>query len=172
LKLRYDNDRQTAYVQDFTLIDIMSLSPWDDWVRKPSWNVHTGLAVANELNRDPENSLYYGLNTGTGLSLQSHLWRRELFYALAEVDGGVGAVFRDNYRLGGGTNSGVIVEAAPWWKIHFNASYLRYPVGEPGAAVKLQLIQAIPLGHDLQFRATLERQNSYKEVLFTLLHYL
>jgi hypothetical protein len=52
LRLRYDNDRATAYLQDFTLIDIMSLSPWDRWVRKPSWMLHTGASVANDLDRD------------------------------------------------------------------------------------------------------------------------
>src|SRR5262249_12024057 len=150
------------FVQDFTLVDIMSLSPWDAWVRKPSWEVHTGLAVANDLDRDPENSLYYGVNTGAGVSAQSHFWRREQGYALAEVDGGVGSVFRDDYRVGGGTNAGLMFEAASWWQIHFNANYLRYPVGNPGSQVKLQLIQTVPLGHTMQFRATLERDNAYK----------
>jgi hypothetical protein len=70
-KLRYDNDRKTLYLQQFALIDMMSLTPWDQWIHPPSWKVNSGFAVANDLNRDPENSLYYGLNLGTGYSARA-----------------------------------------------------------------------------------------------------
>ena len=45
LKVRYDNDRRTAYVQQLALVDIMTLTPWDRWIHLPSWKVNTGLAV-------------------------------------------------------------------------------------------------------------------------------
>src|SRR5947209_19445967 len=54
LRLRYDNDRKTGYLQQFTLVDMMSFSPLDRWVRHPSRKVNTGLQVANDLDRDPE----------------------------------------------------------------------------------------------------------------------
>jgi hypothetical protein len=154
------------------LVSITSLSPWDPWVRKPSWNLQTGIISAHDLDRDPEHSLYYQLTGGSGLSFKSEMLRPALFYGLATADLGVGQPFEDDYRIGGGINSGILLEAMPWWRIHFNASYIRYPMGERGEVVKLRLVQAIPFGKCFQGRITLERQNRYKEALFSVLMYL
>jgi hypothetical protein len=172
LRLRYDNRSETAYIQEFKLINILSLAPWDTWVRKPSWNVNTGLSVARDLDHDPEDSLYYGLQVGSGLSYRPAFFSRALVYGLGQADVGLGQVFEDDYRLGGGINSGVLLDAASWWRIHFNAVYLRYPLGERGEAVKLRLVQAVPLGKRMQARVILERQNAYKEIVFSFLLYL
>ena len=176
LKLRYDNEREKAWVQDFTLIDIMSLSPWDPWVRKPSWNLHTGVGVANDLDRAPKQSDgYYGLNGGSGAFPIKRI---------SEARGVVLCAGRSRQRAVGGEFSGTITGSAAarwrewrwtpaaWWRIHFNTTYLNYPLGETGEAVKLQLIQAIPLGSTAQFRCTLQRQNAYKELLLSVLLYL
>ena len=32
LKLRYDDNRKTAYVQEFHAVDLISLTPWDRWI--------------------------------------------------------------------------------------------------------------------------------------------
>ena len=113
----------------------------------------------------------YGLQVGPGISLRTHVLRGEHWYALAEADTQFGGVFENNFRAGAGTESGVIVEAAPGWHVHFKAAYFRYPWGNEGEAVRLRLIQACPLGKSMQFRVTLERQNRYKEMLFSLLRY-
>jgi len=171
LRVRHDNDRRATYVQELTLIDILSLSSWDRWTRKPSWKVRTGLSAAGDVKQDPEDSLMYGLQVGPGISLRTHVLRGEHWYALAEADTQFGGVFENNFRAGAGTESGVIVEAAPGWHVHFKAAYFRYPWGNEGEAVRLRLIQACPLGKSMQFRVTLERQNRYKEMLFSLLRY-
>jgi hypothetical protein len=170
VRMRYDNDRKTAYLQQFTLIDLKSFSPWDRWVHPPSWRVNTGLDVANELNRDPENSLYYGLNGGSGFSFKTPLSQDSMVYALAQMDSGIGHAFRDNYRLGGGGNAGVMFDIARFWHVHFDASYDDY-IGNPISSTKLKLIQGCPLTRDIQMRIALERQNQYKEVMFSLLLY-
>lgn len=171
LKLRFDNRRSVPYIQDFTLIDILSLSAWDRWVRKPSWKVHTGLSVAEDIEHRPEHSLYYGLQTGPGFSAATHILKREQWYTLALWDTGLGQVFREDYRLGFGTESGVIFKLLPMWHVHFAGSYWRYPLGEVGSSVRLRLIQAIPLGKSMQARATVQRQNQYKEVVLSVLRY-
>lgn len=168
LRLRFDDKRQKGYLEDFTLVNLESLSPWDRWVHSPSWKVNTGLSVARDLDRDPESSLYYGLNLGSGFTAQSHLWRRELMYGLAEADTGVGSVFNRGYRLGGGGTAGVLVEAARFWRIHLESTFLHYPVGDVGSTTKLRLVQAFTLTRNVEVRSTLERQNNYRETLLTL----
>jgi hypothetical protein len=172
LRLRYDNDRRTFYPEQFTLVDLTSFSPWDRWVHHPSWKVNTGLSVAHDLDRDPENSLYYGLNGASGFSAQIPKLERSMVYALAEADAGFGAVFRDGYRLGGGGTAGIALEPIANWRMHVEGSYLRYSAGEPGEAVRWRLIQNIPLAANFALRAKLERQNQYKEVLVSALWYL
>ena len=36
-RLRVDNVSRRPYIERLDLADIIALSPWDDWVRKPSW---------------------------------------------------------------------------------------------------------------------------------------
>jgi len=172
LRMRYDNDRKTAYVQQFTLVDLRSYSPWDRWVHHPSWEVNTGLNVANDLPKDPENSLYYGLNGGSGFSFHTPLSRDSMIYALARADMGLGATFRDNYRIGGGGSAGLFFDIADFWHVHFDFADLQYALGNPGPATKLTVVQGCRVAHDVEFRATLERQNTYKEVLLSLLFFL
>lgn len=171
LRLRYDNDRKVLYPQQLTLVDLISFSPWDRWVRKPSWRVQTGLNTANDLNKDPEHALYYGLGGGSGFSLATPISPHSIIYALAEVDSGIGTTFRDNYRLGGGGSTGFFVEVTRHYRAHFNASYFNY-LGDPDSATKLQLFQSVPLYKDMELRMKLERQNIYKEVLLSLYVYL
>jgi hypothetical protein len=172
LRLRWDDDRRTAFLQQFTLVDLMSYSALDRWVKHPSWKVNTGLQVANDLNRDPENALVYGLNGGSGFSMKIPFIPQSLVYALADADLGVGHPFRDKYRAGGGPSGGIFVTPVAWWRLHLHAVYYNYPLGNPGETTKLQLIQSVPLGRDLEVRFNLERQNAYKEVLFSLQAYL
>ena len=56
--------------------------------------------------------------------------------------------------------------------MQFNADYLYYPVGQVGPVTQLKWTNAIQLGRNNQFRTTLERQNTYKELMLSFLHYL
>ena len=172
LRLRYDNDHDVVYLKQLTLVDLISFSPWDRWVHPPSWRVGTGLEVAHDLDRNPEDSLYYALHGGSGVSVPLPFSRHAMAYALATADSGVGTVFRDNYRIGGGGMVGFFFDLAEVWRLHVDASHIHYPLGEPGGATRLRLIQAFPLTKTAQLRAQLERQNNYKEVLLSILVHL
>jgi len=65
------------------LMDIVALSPWDDWARKPSWRFSTGVDQAKELGCNGPSCMYYDLGGGAGLSALTHLGRRELYYVMA-----------------------------------------------------------------------------------------
>jgi hypothetical protein len=64
------------------------------------------------------------------------------------------------------------VEAAAFWRIHFRATVIDYPVGQVGTATKLGLIQSFSVSRDTELRVILERQNAYHEALFTWNVYL
>lgn len=172
LKARYDHERRTAYVQQLALVDLASLTSCDRWIHLPSWKANTGLRVASDLPRDPENSLYYGLNAGVGPSWRIPGAGNSWIYSMAEADMGVGRVFRDAYRFGGGASGGVLTEGAKRFKLRFQIAYLRYPVGETGSAVKLQIVPSVQLTKNLGLRATFERQNRHREALVSVYWFL
>ncbi len=170
-KIRYDKDRKTGYLQEFSLIDLKSYSPWDRWMHHPAWQVGTGLQVAQDLAKDPENSLHYDAHGGSGIAFHTPLSRESMAYALAVADVGVGAPFRDYYRFGGGGTAGLWFDLFTVWRMHIDATYLNYPLGDPMGSVRLSFLSAIPLGHWGQWRVQLSRQNDYKEVLNQVLVY-
>lgn len=171
LRLRFDNNRKALYPQQFTLVDLMSFSPWDRWIRKPSWKIQTGLQVANDLPKDPEHALYYGLGGGSGLSFSLPWTKRTMVYALAEADSGIGRTFRDRYRLGGGGSTGFFLDLGNYYRLRAQARFIDY-VGHPGSATQVRLTQSVSLMKDFEVRIQLDRQNHYKEVLTSLLWFL
>ncbi len=172
IRLRRSGERQTTYVQQASLVDLLSLPGWDPWVHSLSWRIRTGLETADDLPRDPENSLYYGLRFGSGLSLHSHLWKQELFYVLGDLDSGLGHVFNDGYRVGFGGSWGTVIHLAEIWRLQVEGRYNRYPAGQVGEAVVWRFIHAVDLSRRLQWRTTLERNNQHKELLLSLNLYL
>jgi hypothetical protein len=168
LRLRYDHDRNKLFVDRLAIIDIVSLSPWDRWIRRASWKVGLGLDLATELDCVAEECLYAGLNTGRGIAVSTAIWRRETWYALAEADLGVGGVFHDRYRLGGGATAGLLFQASSWWRVHFEGTHTRYPLGEnqPRTLIRLNQVVTVFGTHDL--RLTLERNGRYHEAVLGL----
>ena len=170
--MRHNRERKTTYVQQASLADILSLPGWDRWVHPLSWRIRTGLETADDLPKDPENSLYYGLRFGSGVSYHSHLWKREIFYLLSGVDAGVGHVFDHRYRAGFGGQGGAVIQLAGPWRIQVEGDFIRYPVGQVGETVRWRFIHAVDLSRHFQWRTTLERQNRHKELVLSLLFYL
>ena len=155
-RLRYDNDRSTVYVRELSLVNILSLSPLDRWVRHPSWTLKTGLDTALDLGKDPENSLYYGLSGGSGFAFPVPVGHGSILYGLAKMDSGAGHAFEDGYRIGFGGDAGLLFTIASFWRVDFSGSYIRYPVGNVGGKNMLKLVQGCPLHKNLQARITLE----------------
>jgi len=172
LKLRYDDDRKTLYPEEFSLVNLLSVTPWDRWIHPPSWKVQTGLMTAHDLNRDPENSLYYGLTLGSGFSAWLPGTREVLLYGMAEMETQLGHAFEHEVRFGGGPSGGVLWTPVPWWRARFQMSQDYYAVGGTPSTTKFLLHQSLSVTKNSELRASLERQNIYKEVLLSWVLFL
>ena len=171
LVLRFDNDDQTPFIEKLTLLEIISLSPLDRWIKKPSWKVMTGLDLAKELDCIPRKCLYYALSVGRGLSLKTEFWREETFYLMAEADMGIGKVFRDYYRLGGGGRLGLLIDLASFWRVHLEGALLHFPLGDIHTNSDILITQVFSFSKTLEFRFTLQQETTYREALFSLNKY-
>lgn len=170
-RLRFDNRREKLHLHQFTLVDLMTFSPRDRWVRHPSWHVRTGIDNAMDLNKDLDHSLYYGLTGGSGFSWSLPGGLRGIVYGKAEADLGVGETFRDTYRFGGGGEGGLLLRPIARAQLRFESHILYYPLGDPGEVVKLKAVAGYTITSRLQLRASIERQNRYQEALGSLAYY-
>lgn len=169
LKIRRDHATRDWYLEQLALVDLVSLSPIDGWIRKPSWNFKMGVATARDLDRDPSHTLHFGVHAGAGPAVRLPIRKNTFLYSMVDIDAGVGAPFRDVYRLGGGVSGGILYEYEKRVRLRFHSSYLNYPVGDPSEAVKLQWMAAFQLSPRLALRGTLERQNHQREALISAL---
>jgi len=161
-RLRFDNKERELYVERLDIASIVSLSPWDPWVRKPSWKLSTGVDQAKELGCSGASCMYYNLNAGGGLAAQSRLWRRELYYALAEADFGFGPVLAEDWRAGAGGTAGVILDLAPRWRVLGEATYIDY-AQRSAPRQRLRLTSSVRMTRDTEFRIILDRRNPDEE---------
>lgn len=162
VRLRIDNKDRDLYVERLDLISIVSMSPLDPWVREGSWKLSTGVDQAKELGCAGVSCMYYNANAGGGLSVQSHLWRRELYFALAEADLGFGPVLPQDWRAGAGGSAGVILDLAPRWRVLGEAAYLEY-AQRSAPRQRLRLTSSVRVTRNFEARLTLERRNPYEE---------
>lgn len=172
LRLRYDERARKLWAQEATLVRIVSVAPWDPWVRKPSWEVATGVATAQAPGREPWRSQYWDLRAGSGLAAETGLGRRELWYVLAEAAAGAGGVLRDGWRAGGGARAGLTVDLAPAWRARLEGRHLGYFLGDDRPEWVVGLTQHAALGKDLGLRLTLERHRRGAEAALAMLVYL
>lgn len=169
-RLRFDNKEREVFIERLDVVDIISLSPWDPWVRKISWKASTGVDQAKELGCHAASCMYYNANAGFGLSALTHLGRRELYYVFAEADVGVGPVFRQDWRSGAGGTAGLMLDVTGLWRVLFEATYIGYAQSE--SRERLRMASSFRLSRDMELRLTLDRRVPDQEAgLYLHLYY-
>jgi len=170
LDLRHENRAGRTYINSLSLIHILSLAPLDPWIKKPSWEITAGLRQAEELGKAPWASQYFGATVGSGAAVKIP-GLPAVLYALGELDGGAGAVFRDDGRLGPGASGGVIISLKSRWRLWADASYWRYVLGETGGQVRLRASAALDLSRNWSVQFHAERYGLAHELDASLVRY-
>jgi hypothetical protein len=157
IRLRFDDRDKKPYLERAALVDILSLSPWDPWVRKPSWRVSSGVEQAKELGKAPVDSMIYDTSAGFGLAWEPALPLRPLVFAFAEAGGGLGPALAQGWRLGAGGSAGLLLRPLPWWRLLTEATYRDFWQRSPRQE-RLKLTSSWTLGRDLEARVVLDRR--------------
>lgn len=170
MRLRRYNAPERACLESLDLVRILSLTPLDRWIKKPSWQVEAGLRQAPELERSPWASPYFGLTLGSGAA--ARLFSDRLaFYGLAQLDGGAGAAFRSHHRAGPGATGGLILEPARRLRVGAEASYWRYVLGDERSRSRLRLEAGLGPAGDWSARLRLQRHGPADEIRLELHRY-
>lgn len=138
----YTNGR--IRLETFDLLDIVSLSPRNNFFKPFSWKIKTGLT--QKMGRDKKEHLIYQLDTGFGIAFKNELIG--LYYALAEASLNVGGELRDYYALGVGIGVGTIKKIIDIWKINLSAEALFYRLGERFREYKVSAVHTLRINQN------------------------
>lgn len=161
-RLRYEERYNRFYFKEARLARVMSLNPWDDWVRRQSWEVGAGIEQADETGRSPGSSAVWTMNAGAGLSAAWEGPVRQLWYLLAQADGAIGGALERRWRLGPGLKGGVLADKGPV-RFNFEARYLAYTFGDTDPLWAGTAAASLKLSKDSALRAEYSWRGEVKE---------
>lgn len=149
---RYFPHDNSLKLDKLTVIDILSLTPRDRFFKPVSWGVDTGL------ERMPGNA---GTTTGAqvkgGGGVTYKVAGEHLAYALGQAELKVARGFENNYSLGAGALTGLLL-----FFQHSTANLefrgLRYQLGESDSFFEARWRQSVPLGRQKAIRYILEHR--------------
>lgn len=164
VKLRYDKNESDLFVQQARLVQVMSLNPWDDWVRRQSWEVSAGLEQAPETGRAGGRATVWSMNAGAGLAAEWDGPVRQLWYVMADADTAFGGVLRENWRLGGGLKAGVLASRGVFRGL-LEARYIGYAFGDSRPLWAGTAAASLRLARNTSLRAEFAwRGDDYREL--------
>ena len=141
LSLRHEIDSFGLKLDNFKVIDIISLSPRNRFFQPLSWKFNTGL-VRRPLT-DNKQPLVYRTQGGVGFSYQptTHL----LGYAFLETDLDIGGTLNENYALGIGGNIGLFLDIGSNWRGQMYALIQQFELGHTQTVREFGLEQRLTL---------------------------
>lgn len=128
-RLRYEPRYNRYYLKEGVVAHVLSLNPWDDWVRRQSWEIQAGLEQAPETGRQSGRAAVWAMNAGAGVSAAWDGVVRHVWFALAQADSGFGPALDGNWRLGAGLKAGWLLEKGPVRGL-VEARYISYALGD------------------------------------------
>jgi hypothetical protein len=140
-------------LESFTPIEILSLSPRDEFFQSWSWSVAAGWRRA--FVRDGSRPLATALDAGVGSAWSPG--KGSLLYAFLDSSARASSRLEDGYAVGAGGRMGALIDVSPRWRVHAYARTLRYFLGEEDTPRALGLEQRISLGRDVALRLDLTR---------------
>ena len=173
LDLRRDLRTGRAYLHNLDLVKILAVPPFDPIARKPSWDFNFGVKTADELApKDPWNANYFGGRLGGGYSLSMPLvpWK-ETNYALLDADAGTGQIFRNLYRLGGGTRIGTVAYLTQHWRLRLEGFAFGYFLGDTRPDIGARAESQYDLTKSVSLRLNAERNGPDKQAGLNFLIY-
>jgi hypothetical protein len=155
--LRYYSCDKRLELENLDFIDIVSISPRDEFFRSISWKIKTGLA--QKVLEDGEDHLIYEVNPGGGLAFKNDFLG--LWYLMVEADLNLGGALDERYAAGIGASTGFIKDLSDFWKIHFFARDISYGLGDMHNAFEAALLQSFTITTNTSFTAEISRSKTH-----------
>jgi hypothetical protein len=164
--IRHYHNESQARLERFSPMNMISLVPVDSLFLAPSWKLNIGMNTIAHGGCQLCTNGY--LNGGIGGAVESHVLGRQLWYAMAEVEGNASKAYEDSHRIGGGGTIGLLADITDRWKLLATGTYLRYALGEKSEDFRWSVGQRVTLTRDLAFRVEYNHRSHDDDVLATL----
>ncbi len=163
LSLRHYHNRNQFRIEQFTLVNILSLAPIDSWFRSPSWKIRMEMNTVKTRSCDLCSNGHF--NVGAGGALETRLLQREVFFLLGEADANVSGAYEKNHRIGGGVTGGVTANITDNWKWLVSAGYLGYFLGQRSDDLQVSVGQRWTFAKNFSIRTTFTHHDRDNELL-------
>jgi hypothetical protein len=146
-------------VEEFKPLDILSMSPRDDFFKSLSWKINVGAARLHL--PDGAEPLAVRLNGGAGFSWETGAANDSLWSVLIESTLDVEGELDSGYALGAGPTLQWLKDLAPRWRLLFAARYQRYGLGDEHSMSEVMASNRISLGRNTALRLDLARRGEF-----------
>ncbi|MDH5585854.1 MAG: DUF4105 domain-containing protein, partial [Nitrospirota bacterium] len=163
LSLRHYHGRNQFRIEQFTLVNVLSLAPIDSWFRSPSWKIRMEMNTVKTRSCDLCSNGHF--NVGAGGALETHVFQREVFFLMGEVDANVSGAYDENHRIGGGVSGGVVANVTENWKWLASGGYLGYFLGHRSDDIQVSVGQRWTFAKNFAFRTTFTHHDRDNELL-------
>ena len=163
LSLRHYHNRNQFRIEQFTLVNILSLAPIDSWFRSPSWKIRMEMNTVKTRSCDLCSNGHF--NVGAGGALETHLLQREVFFLFGEADANVSGAYEKNHRIGGGISGGLATTITDNWKWLVSAGYLGYFFGQRSDDILVSIGQRWTFAKNFSIRTTFTHHDRDNELL-------
>ena len=159
LELRH-YDFAATRVERFVPINILSLTPRDDFFQSLSWKIAAGWQRVR--TPDGGEPLAFSLDGGAG-GAWSNESNTALWYTLFDGSTRLGNALENGYALGAGASAGGLFDFNPRWRLHAYVRSMRYFLGQLETAQTLGLEQRVTLGRDLALRIDASHNREFSQ---------
>jgi hypothetical protein len=163
MTLRHYRGDGSLRLEEFTPLNIVSLSPRDDFFTPLSWKINVGWTRKHFSDNDEP--LVFRASGGPGLAFNmpgSHEGR-SVYYGFLETALDAGKRFDQDYALGAGPTAGWLTDISDRWRINLYARSLRYGLGDAHNARELTLEQRYSLNRQSALRLGLHRKQEFQD---------
>ncbi len=162
LMLRHYQGDKGARLEEFKPLDILSLSPRDEFFKPTSWKINLGWTRQRFSPNDEP--LVFRLNGGPGLAgyLSDSIDGNSVYYGFLEAALDVDKRFDHEYALGAGPSFGLLTDVTERWRINVYARSLRYGLGDDHQARDLVLDQRYSLTRQSALRLQMYRKQEFR----------
>jgi len=161
--LRHYEKREQFRLENFTLADVVSLAPIDGLFKTPSWKFKIGMETIRF--KGCKLCSNGNMNAGIGASMETQLFKREVYFVFTELDANASGAYEKNYRVGGGVSGGVMANVTDNWKWLISGGYLGYPLGDHSDDVHISVGQRFTLAENFALRTTFTHHDRDNEIL-------
>jgi len=163
MRWRHYRGDDSLRLEEFTPLNIVSLSPRDDFFTPLSWKINVGWTRKHFADNDEP--LIFRASGGSGLAFNTPGSREgnSVYYGFLEAALDMGKRFDQDYALGMGPALGCMTNISDRWRINLYARSLRYGLGDAHNARELTFEQRYSLSRQSALRFGLHRKQEFQD---------